>query len=723
MVKKGNMFVRGIAILLIISILAIPRHSAEARHWMLADLRIWTVLRACTDGVIAIIVHQSSADPNFTPGPNDQPAWVELGVRKITNPAAPLPDIQGNLMVTPDTYNPAELVPFQQRDMTHHTDPLAVDTGDGAQVLYYLYAFVELTWSSKLDAGSDQVIVVGGKLNQPDAFTGMVATVENCRVSQFEFQSKPFIHIDGSRFSQASPHLLSSLPLYHGVQPGLGVVQVNGQPSTNTFTFRQHDVDSGGLTYTPTAKPFLQNDMFTFNASNIVLESTLSNGAQADNGSGNPKISRDGRFIAFTSTASNLPGGNGVNYEIYLRDRDADGNGIFDEPGGASTVLISKRLDGTGSESGLNNNISGDGRSVVFYSSDSNMVPDDTNGQWDIFVWENGVIQRVSLATDGTQSNSTSLEPIISENGRYVAFSSYATNLVPGISDSVRRIYLRDRDTDNNAIFDEPGKVSTVLISRNEQGDPANNSCYDPTLSADGRYVVFDSRADNLVPGDTNGQRDIFLYDRVTDHIERISLTWDGQEANGDSTAAYSQAISDDGRFVVFRTSATNLLADGFDNNGVEDIYVRDRASGQIRLISYNYARSEPAHNGTGSWDPFISANGRWIAFYSDTDDLVLPDQPACPNNTNCSDIFVFDQETNDMLLVTTNMEFAQGNGYSYSPSLSGDGSFITFSSGANNLVPGDTNNTSDIFAAYVGFPVSFPILAKSQAYLPMLTR
>ena len=87
MVKKGNIFVRGIAILLIISILAIPRHSAEARHWMLADLRIWTVLRACTDGVIAIIVHQSSADPNFTPGPNDQPAWVELGVRKITNPA------------------------------------------------------------------------------------------------------------------------------------------------------------------------------------------------------------------------------------------------------------------------------------------------------------------------------------------------------------------------------------------------------------------------------------------------------------------------------------------------------------------------------------------------------------------------------------------------------------------------------------------------------------
>ncbi|HEX7973471.1 MAG TPA: hypothetical protein VF498_03610, partial [Anaerolineales bacterium] len=495
MVKKSKIFGRGIAILLVISILAVPGTPAEARHWMLADLRIWTILRACTDGVIAVIVHQASTDPAFTPGPDDQPAWVELGVRKIANPAAPLPDINGNLTVTPETYNPDELVPFQQRDMTHHTDPLAVDTGGGTQVFYYLYGFVELPWSEKLAPGSDRVIVVGGKLNRPDAFTGMVASIENCQVSQFEFQSKPVIRIDASRFSPASPNLLSSLPLYHGVQPGLGVIQANGQPLDRTFTFRQHDVDSGVLTYTPTADSLLQNDMFLLRASNIVLESTLTNGAQADNESFDPSISRDGRFIAFVSTASNLPGGDGVRYQVYLRDRDADGNGIFDEPGGSSTVLVSSRPDGTASDGSLSVQISGDGRSVVFYSSDANMVPDDTNGQWDIFVRSKGVTQRVSLATDGTESNSTSLDPTISNNGRYVVFASYATNLVPGISDSVRRIYLRDRDTDNNGVFDEPGKVSTTLISKDDQGNPANNSCYSPTLSADGRYVVYDSRA------------------------------------------------------------------------------------------------------------------------------------------------------------------------------------------------------------------------------------
>ena len=176
--------------------------------------------------------------------------------------------------------------------------------------------------------------------------------------------------------------------------------------------------------------------------------------------------------------------------------------------------------------------ISADGRYVAFTSNASNLVPGDTNGFGDIFVYDRqtDTIERVSVASDGTQGNDRSVAPSISADGRYVAFVSYASNLVPGDTNGASDIFVYDRQTDTIE------RVS--LAADGTEGDRASDS---PSISADGRYVAFVSYASNLVSGDTNGETDVFVYDRQTDTIERVSVASDGTQANGYSHTTLDQ--------------------------------------------------------------------------------------------------------------------------------------------------------------------------------------
>jgi Tol biopolymer transport system component len=185
---------------------------------------------------------------------------------------------------------------------------------------------------------------------------------------------------------------------------------------------------------------------------------------------------------------------------------------------------------------------------VAFASYASNLVSGDTNGYWDIFVHDrqSGQTERVSLASGGSQGNNHSDSPSISANGRYVAFGSNASNLVAVDTNGYADIFIHDRTTDE-----------TTLISLASDGTQGNGLSWYPSISADGRYVAFYSEAGNLFPGDTNGIKDVFVRDIQTGTTTRVSVASDGTEGNWYS---WNPSISADGRYVAFESEASNLV-------------------------------------------------------------------------------------------------------------------------------------------------------------------
>jgi len=345
--------------------------------------------------------------------------------------------------------------------------------------------------------------------------------------------------------------------------------------------------------------------------------SVASDGTQGNSGSYNPSISADGRFVGFVSHASNLVAGdtNG-DWDIFVHDRQT-----------GETTRVSVASDGTqGNDHSydLSPSISADGRFVAFESRASDLVPGDTNGLYDIFVHdrETGETTRVSVASDGTQGNGDSSSPSVSADGRFVAFHSEATNLVPGDTNGTYDTFIHDRDT-----------RETTRVSVASDGTEGNSFSFDPSISADGRFVAFESRASNLVAGDTNYRWDIFVHDRQTGETTRVSVASDGAQGEGGNT--YELSLSPDGRFVAFASAARNLVPG--DANRASDIFVHDRQTGETTHVSV-------ASDGTrGNWDsyrPSISADGRYVAFRSTSSNLV-------PGDTDWnSDILVHDRFT-----------------------------------------------------------------------------
>ncbi len=250
-------------------------------------------------------------------------------------------------------------------------------------------------------------------------------------------------------------------------------------------------------------------------------------GSQALGGeSTHAAISATGRFVAFQSRATNLvPRDTNGLQDVFLHDRDADGDGVFDEShaGAVSTTRVNVTLpagaaalvQALGGDSG-DPSISGNGRWVAFESLATNLVSDG-NGQMDVFVHDRllGVTRRVSEASDGTEAiGGASRNPAMSLDGRFVAFDSAATNLVPGDSNAFRDVFVRDRDTDGDGVMDEAAAVSTTRVSVATGGQQATGGdSVDPSMTEQGRWVAFGSRAVDLVPNDTNGQVDAFVRD------------------------------------------------------------------------------------------------------------------------------------------------------------------------------------------------------------------
>jgi Tol biopolymer transport system component len=401
--------------------------------------------------------------------------------------------------------------------------------------------------------------------------------------------------------------------------------------------------------------------------------SVNSRGVQGNTGSYAHSITPDGRFVAFASSAGNfVPGDSNGQWDVFVRDRRR-----------GTTERVS--VDSSGREANnesYDGHLSANGRYVAFMSEATNLVPGDTNLAEDVFVHDraSGTTERVSVASNGTEANGDSYLPSISADGRYVAFVSTATNLVTGDTNQSADMFVHDRltgITERVSVNSNGGQASGLWV-----GDDA---CQ---ISADGRYVAFVTDLSTLVPGDTNGVPDAFVHDRRTGTTERVSVSSTGtqQQYNSD----YDQVaccLSADGRYVAFNSPASNLVPG--DTNGALDVFVRDRQSGTTERVSVS--TSGLGGNLASGWSS-ISDDGRYVAFWSSASNLV-------PGDTNgFSDVFVRDRRAGTTELVSIGVGSGQGNSYAYPPWISGEGRFVAFSSDAANLVPGDTNGTHDAF-------------------------
>jgi Tol biopolymer transport system component len=378
-------------------------------------------------------------------------------------------------------------------------------------------------------------------------------------------------------------------------------------------------------------------------------------------------ISGDGRWTAFQSAASDLVAGDSNGREdVFLRDLWS-----------SAFVLASvSSAGGQGNDASRQPSTSNDGRYVVFQSFASNLVDGDTNGASDIFLRDvaSGTTTRISVRSDGSQSEGLCRYPFVSRDGRYTAFESSASDLVDGDDNGTKDIFLHDRIA-----------RTTVRASVAEDGGSPNGECFSPAISPDGRYVAFSSAASNLVPGDANGEVDVFLRDLLLAQTELVSRPASG----GADGSSFQPSLSDGARLVAFTSQAANLVAG--DDNGFADVFVKNRIDGSLTLASVSTLGAST------DWDVYgtrITANGRFVAFYSNASTLVPPD-----GNWR-ADAFVRDLELGVTIRASETEFGTLPTADVFYPTLSDDGRYVAFQTSAANMVPGDPNGTSDVFVS-----------------------
>jgi Tol biopolymer transport system component len=333
----------------------------------------------------------------------------------------------------------------------------------------------------------------------------------------------------------------------------------------------------------------------------------------------------------------------------------------------------------TGGAAGIT--LSGDGRYLAFSSPAYNLVESDTNGAADMFVRDRqtGDLIRVSVNSAGVQGNANSASGMISAAGRYVAFVSSATNLVAGDTNGTADLFVHDLQTGQ-----------TTRVNLGSTGQQSNGSLpASPSISADGRYITWNTNSTNLVPADTTPDTDVYVRDTVAGTTALVSVSSAGVKGNGDSSAP---SISADGRYITFSSLAGNLVAG--DTNGTSDLFLHDMQTGQTMRVNVNNNGDQAV--GAQPTTAALSADGRYVVWSSVATNLVAGD-------TNASrDVFRRDLVSG----VTTRVNVTPAGGQSAGDlaaftirvTVSADGRYVSFNSAATDLVAGDTNNTADAF-------------------------
>jgi Tol biopolymer transport system component len=494
---------------------------------------------------------------------------------------------------------------------------------------------------------------------------------------------------------------------------------------------------AGNLVSTPLGSAAGEN-IFVRNrsaATTTLVTVNSADSASADGLSFTPSMTSDGSHVAFGSDAQDLVAKEGDRLnDVFVRDLVGQTTTLVSTHDASLPSLTGNGPSDLGVVSSHLNQVSSDGRYVVFTSGADNLVPGDANGQTDVFVadQQTGTLTLASVNTAGTGAgNGGSQRPVISADGRYVVFDSFATDLTstPDANGGTD-VFERDLETGTTTLVsinqngtaagagpssaavvspdgryiafesDAPDLTSnadphhtwnvflrdmatgvTTLVSVNTSGAAGNGWSGNFHFTPDGRYVVFQSNASDLVPGDANGWSDVFVRDLVNGTTTLVSVNSAGAgPGNGPSD---NPDITPDGRYVVFESGASNLAPN--DTNGATDVFVRDLVLGTTTLVSVNQAGTASG-NGT-SQHPSISSDGRYVAFDSSAPDLVSGD------SNNATDVFVRDLKAGTTSLVSVNMAgTGSGNGASQYPGLSPDGRYVVFESNASDLAPNDVN-------------------------------
>jgi Tol biopolymer transport system component len=352
-------------------------------------------------------------------------------------------------------------------------------------------------------------------------------------------------------------------------------------------------------------------------------------------------------------------------------------------------ISVNKKGNNSGNGESYFQDVSADGRFVAFTSTANNLTSiSDKNLLPDVFVRDlrRGTTTMVSVNKDGNAAgNKGSTSPSISDDGRYIAYYSDATNLVTTpVNPLASNVYVRDM-VENR----------TILVSINRNRDRGGNQhSFAPTITPDGRYVVFASVAIDLVEGADNNQAvDVFIRDLKAGVTKLVSVNRAGTGAGNQGSSFHSSGgviepvLSDDGRFVAFPSFATNLVSID-DNNEQNDIFVRDMVEGVTRLVSVNLSGTGVGND--ASELPKISGNGRFVIFNSESNNLAANDP------LTQMDGFLRVLQTGTTTLITVDLSGAScGGGVN---AISDDGRFVMFSTGSNNVVPNDTSHSRNIF-------------------------
>lgn len=407
----------------------------------------------------------------------------------------------------------------------------------------------------------------------------------------------------------------------------------------------------------------------------LMRVSVAPDGSPGAGGSYEPAMSGDGRYVVFESGANNLVDGdantlctigeNVVNCpDIFVRDMLK-----------GKTTLVSVASDGTqGNGFSMEASISADGRYVAFASGADNLVSEDTNSPCpsvdnctDVFVHDRrtGETIRASVASDGTQADDASYNPAISADGRYIAFTSYADNLVGGDTNDAQDVFVHDMQT---------GQTTRVSVAPDGTQRGTASGLNGPSISANGRYVAFDALGDNNV-------QEVFVHDSQTGQTILVSVASDGSPANGRGSGAPS--ISGDGRYVAFVSDADNLVSG--DTNNTADTFVHDILTGQTTRVS---VASDGTQETTSSRQSQISADGRYVVFAT----IYTSRVGATPLDEYEMYIMVHDMQSGETALILDAWDYASGRAV-----ISADGHYVAFQS-AMRLDTGDANNAPDVF-------------------------
>lgn len=396
------------------------------------------------------------------------------------------------------------------------------------------------------------------------------------------------------------------------------------------------------------------------------LVSTSDTGVKGDGHSQAPDLSSSGHVVAFESMATTLdPADTDPGLDVYAKDTTTD-----------ELILVSSSDAGVkGNALSVQPAISGDGRLVAFYSEATNLDPADTDAVPDIYLKDltSGDVSLVSTSDAGVNGNGFSLGPDLTDTGSKVSFYSAATNLDPGDTDGVFDVYVKDVATGD-----------LTLASVTQSGVNANDVCTLPTIAPSGTRVAFQCAATNLDPRDTDSTTDVYAKDLTTGELFLVSTSSVGGKGNG---VSQDPSVSSAGNRVAFSSVATNL--DPADTDLVSDIYVKNLATGTLRLLSTS--DDGVKGNGLSRW-PVLSADGRRVAFASASTNL----DPA-DTDTN-HDVYVKDLATGDIALAATTVDGVKSNTGSTLPAISGEGRRVAFQSSATNLDPADTDQTLDIY-------------------------